>query len=182
MSLFRDVPNIDVCVGRCIVHDVICGDCVCVWQHCYQVDDDDRDFRRSRSRGGRLGDVRSRAARGGVRGGGRGEEGGGTISREPDSSTGGGHKGAESEGGKVRGVTVSTSGELRGKRRKGEGEGASGGVSSTGGRAGEGGARRPVKSWQEDRRCAAPSFSPFPSFSISISLPLLQVQQLLYFH
>ena len=96
-----------------------------------------------------------RVGRVSVRGGGRGEEGG-TVSREPDSSTGGGRRVAEIEGSKGRGVTVSTSGDHRGKRRRGEGE-VGGGVSSTGGRAGDGGGgRRPVKdktgSWQEERR------------------------------
>ena len=28
-SLFWDVPNVDEFVERCIVHDVICGECVC---------------------------------------------------------------------------------------------------------------------------------------------------------
>lgn len=92
-----------------------------------------------------------RVGRGSVRGG-RVEEGG-TVSREPDSSTGGGRRPAEVEGIKGRGLGVSTSGDHRGKRRRGEGE-VGGGVSSTGGRVGEG--KRPVKdktgAWQEERR------------------------------
>lgn len=118
-----------------------------------QVDDDDRDFRRSRTRGGKSGEGKMRGSRGSVRGGGRGEEGG-TVSREPDSSTGGGRRFVETEGGKGRGMAVSTSGDHRGKRKR-EGE-IGGGVSSTGGRSGEGGGKRPVKdktgSWQEERR------------------------------
>ena len=93
-----------------------------------QVDDEDRDFRRSRARGGRQGErLAARGVRGGV-----------TISREPDSSTGGGRRGGAEPAGianKGHGGTssnVSTSGDMRGKRRRGEGEGpVGGGVSST---------------------------------------------------
>ena len=103
----------------------------CLFRFCVhtyvQVDDEDRDFRRSRARGGRTGDRPTRGTRGGV-----------TISREPDSSTGGGRRGAELGGikGHSGGGGVSTSGGGAGvKRRRGDGEGAS----STGGnRQGEG--------------------------------------------
>lgn len=80
-----------------------------------------------------------------------------TVSREPDSSTGGGRRGVESAGMKGRGSTVSTSVDLRGRRRRGEGEGVVGGVSSTGSRPIDGGSvRRIVRersgAWQDERR------------------------------
>ena len=114
-----------------------------------QVDDEDRDFRRSRPRGGRPGERAGRTVRGGV-----------TVSREPDSSTGGSRRGNEGAAG-VKGRSgsgpVSTSGDLRGKRRRGDGEGLTGGgVSSTGGRLGDVGVARRVvreKGWghEEER-------------------------------
>ena len=130
-----------------------------------QVDEDDRDFRRSGIRGGRSTEGSVRGTRGGV-----------TVSREPDSSTGGGQRGLETVGDKARATMVSTGGDLRGKRRRGEGEG----VSSTGGRPGERNVRRVVKDrpWPEERRQAKSSFLslllpslPFPSPSLPLPLP-----------
>ena len=124
-----------------------------------QVDDEDRDFRRSRGRGGRPGDRPVRGIRDGV-----------TVSREPDSSTGGGRRGAEPAGVKGHSGTVSTSGDIRGKRRRGEGEGAVvGGVSSTGSRAVEGVSRRIVREKARPHSDGRPSRRTWPHRSRSRS-------------